>query len=91
MKEVAKLLGLPEDATEEQIASKIKEGQAEKENLKKTNDNLAETNKTLAVSEAGKQARIDELEKSYKELLEKGQETEKQEPKSDIEKLAEMN
>ena len=91
MKEVAKLLGLKEEATEEEIVAKIKEDQTEKENLKKTNESLVETNKTLAVSEAGKQARIDELEKSYKEVLEKGQETEKQEPKSDIEKLAEMN
>lgn len=91
MEKVATLLGLREDATEEEISEKVKEVQQEKETLKKTNETLVETNKTLAVSEAGKQARIDELEKSYKELAEKGNEPEKQEPKSDIEKLAEMN
>lgn len=91
MEKVATLLGLKDDATEEEIVEKVKEVQQEKETLKKTNETLTETNKTLAVSEAGKQARIDELEKSYKEVLEKSQDDKKDEPKTDIEKLAEMN
>lgn len=89
MKEIAKLLGLPEDASDEEIEAKIKENQKETENLKKANQDLVETNKNLTVSEAGKQARIDELEKEHKELLESST-NDKEEPKSDIEKLAEM-
>lgn len=90
MKEIAKLLGLPEDATDEQIEAKIKESQQETENLKKANQDLVETNKNLTVSEAGKQARIEALEKEHKELLENRKNEDKEEPKSDIEKLAEM-
>lgn len=89
MKEIAKLLGLPEDASDEEIEAKIKENQKETENLKKANQDLVETNKNLTVSEAGKQARIDELEKEHKELLERST-NDKEEPKSDIDKLAEM-
>ena len=82
MKEIAKLLGLPEDASDEEIEAKIKESQKETENLKKANQDLVETNKNLTVSEAGKQARIDELEKEHKQLLESSS--------NDNEKLAEM-
>lgn len=89
MKEIAKLLGLPEDASDEEIEAKIKESQKETENLKKANQDLVETNKNLTVSEAGKQARIDELEKEHRELLESSS-NDKEEPKSDIEKLADM-
>ena len=90
MEKIAKLLGLKEDATEEEIVAQIEKDQKEKVELKETNKTLTETNNTLATSEAGKQARIDELEKSYRDLLEKGNEEKDQKPKTDIEKLVDI-
>ena len=89
-KELAKKLGLSEDASEEEVIAKIEQDRQEKEELKKTNETLIETNKTLAVSETGKQARIDELEKSLREQLEKAVDEKDEKPKSDIEKLVEI-
>ena len=90
MEKIAKTLGLKDDATEEEIVAKIEQDKKELKETKEANTSLTKTNETLATSEAGKQARIDELEKSYRELSEKQTGEEKKEPKSDIDKLAEM-
>ena len=90
IKEVAKKLGLSEEATEEEILAKIEKDQEENTQLKKTNDTLVETNKTLATSEAGKQARIDELEKTIREQSERQVIEDDKTPKSDIERLVEI-
>ena len=81
---------MKDDATEEEIVAKIEQDKKELKETKEANTSLTKTNETLATSEAGKQARIDELEKSYRELSEKQTGEEKKEPKSDIDKLAEM-
>ena len=90
MEKIAKKLGLKDDATEDEIVAKIEQDQKELKDTKDANQSLTKTNETLATSEAGKQARIDELEKSYRELSERKQIEEKKEPKSDIEKLCEL-
>ena len=90
IKEVAKKLGLREDASEEEVLAKIEKDQEENTQLKKTNETLVETNKTLATSEAGKQARIDELEKTIREHSERQVHEDDKTPKSDIEKLVDI-
>ena len=90
IKELAKKLGLSEDASEEEVLAKIEADQKETQELKDANKQLVETNNTLATSEAGKQARIDELEKTLREQLEKGDEDSPKTPKTDIEKLVDI-
>lgn len=89
-KEIAKKLGLTEDATTEEIVGAIDNVQKENKALNETNKSLVKTNETLATSEAGQKARADELEKNYKELLEKKQDEPDKKPKSDIERLCEI-
>ena len=90
IKELAKKLGLNENATEEEVLAKIEKDQEENTQLKETNKTLVETNNTLATSEAGKQARIDELEKTIREQSERQLNEEDKTPKSDIEKLVDI-
>lgn len=90
IKEVAKKLGLSEDATEEEILAKIEKDQQENTQLKATNKTLVETNNTLATSDAGKQARIDELEKTIKEQSERPVIQDDKTPKTDIERLVDI-
>lgn len=89
-KEITTKLGLKEEATPEEIVSAIDKVQKENEELKNTNKSLVETNKNLTVSEAGQKARADELEKNYKDMLEKKEDDKKSVPKSDIDRLCEI-
>ena len=88
-KEIAKKLGLSEEATEEEIIAKIEADQKELTEVKDSNKSLVKTNETLASSEAGLKERNAELEKNYREVLEKSH-GEPEKPKSDIEKLIDL-
>ena len=89
MEKIAEKLGLNREATEEEILAKIESSQKETEDLKKSNLSLIETNKNLTASEAGTKARVEELEKQYKDLVE-GKEDKKDTPKTDIDRLVEV-
>lgn len=86
MKDLAKHLGLSEDATEEQILNKVKEKENLISTLETSKKELESDKAKLTESVVKEKTRADTLEETYKTLLEKTSET-KQEPKDLFEKL----